>query len=204
MPTEPGQATPLKDQRDPRTAWLMRHEAWLKVLAGLEIESRFQGKFSASDAVQQTLVGAWRDWEKCRGQSEAERRAWLRGILAHELGHLARRYGAQKRAVRREISLEESLAQSSQRIDRLAASHQASPSAHAAAREQSLQLAEMLSRLPDDYRQVLVLRNLEDLPHEEVARRMNRSVGAVRMLWVRALQRLRKELQSLESRGEPG
>ena len=41
-------------------------------------------------------------------------------------------------------------------------------------------------RLPDDYREVLILRNLEGLSHEEVAQRMGRDVGAVRMLWVRA------------------
>ena len=60
--------------------------------------------------------------------------------------------------------------------------------------EQELRLAEVLGRLPDDYREVIVLRNLEGLSHEEVARRMGRSIGAVRMLWVRALSRLRREL----------
>jgi RNA polymerase sigma-70 factor, ECF subfamily len=44
---------------------------------------------------------------------------------------------------------------------------------------------------------VIILRNLEDLPHEEVARRMNRSPGAVRMLWLRALAQLRDELQRI-------
>ena len=32
-------------------------------------------------------------------------------------------------------------------------------------------LAEVLARLPDDYREVLILRNLEGLSHEEVAQR---------------------------------
>jgi RNA polymerase sigma-70 factor (ECF subfamily) len=57
-----------------------------------------------------------------------------------------------------------------------------------------LQLAKALDELPPVYRQVLVLRNFEDLPHEEVARRMNRSVGAVRMLWLRALTELRERI----------
>jgi DNA-directed RNA polymerase specialized sigma24 family protein len=38
------------------------------------------------------------------------------------------------------------------------------------------------------------MRNLEGLSHEEVAARMGRAVGAVRMLWLRALSRLRREL----------
>jgi hypothetical protein len=28
-----------------KTQWLMRYESWLKILAGLEIDSRFRGKF---------------------------------------------------------------------------------------------------------------------------------------------------------------
>jgi DNA-directed RNA polymerase specialized sigma24 family protein len=48
--------------------------------------------------------------------------------------------------------------------------------------------------IPADYQEVIVLRNLQELPHEEVARRMGRSIGAVRMLWVRALAQLRAEL----------
>jgi RNA polymerase sigma-70 factor (ECF subfamily) len=42
---------------------------------------------------------------------------------------------------------------------------------------------------------VLRLRNLEGLPFEEVARRMGRTPGAVRVLWLRALDRLRRELK---------
>jgi RNA polymerase sigma-70 factor (ECF subfamily) len=45
--------------------------------------------------------------------------------------------------------------------------------------------------LPVDYRDVLMLRNLQSLPFEEVAERMNRSVGATRMLWLRAIEKLR-------------
>src|SRR4051812_23389356 len=68
------------------------------------------------------------------------------------------------------------------------------PSQQAARQEQEILLAEALARLPSDYREVIVLRNLEGLPHVEVARRMGRSPGAVRMLWVRALAQMRAEL----------
>jgi RNA polymerase sigma-70 factor (ECF subfamily) len=184
---------------DPRTRWLLEHQHWLKLLARIEVDSRFAGKFSASDAVQQTLMEAWRDWEQFKGSDEQQRKAWLRQILAHQLAHLARHYaGTQKRDVRRE-QIAASLDQSSLRLDQLAARDQTSPSGLLAAREQSLELARVLSELPDDYRTVIVLRNLEDLPHEEVARRMHRSVGAVRMLWLRAMAELRSRVQSLES-----
>ena len=56
-------------------------------------------------------------------------------------------------------------------------------------------LADAVSQLPPDYREVFVQRTLEHVPFEEVASRMGRSVGAVRMLWARALERLNRLLE---------
>jgi RNA polymerase sigma-70 factor (ECF subfamily) len=172
-----------------------RYRPWLQLLARMQLESRFQGKFDASDIVQQTLLEACRDLPQFRGQTEAELLAWLRQILAHVLGHEMRRYhGTQQRDVDREVSLEAALAQSSQRLGAMLAASGSSPSEGAARREQELILADVLARLPQDYRDVIVFRNLEGLSHEETAKRIGRSVGATKMLWARALARLRQEL----------
>lgn len=182
----------LEDHRDRQLAG---YQPWLHLLARLEIDSRFHGKFSASDAVQQTMLEAWQHWDNFRGNDEPQRRAWLRQILAHQLAHLARHYaGTQKRDVTREQSIEASLAQSSMRLEQFLAADQSSPSGQVAARERSVQLARVLEQLRDDYRQVLTLRSLEELSFDDVAARMNRSPGAVRMLWVRALAALRQHI----------
>jgi RNA polymerase sigma-70 factor, ECF subfamily len=55
--------------------WLTRYQPWLEVLARMEIDSRYQAKFSASDAVQQTLLEAWQGRGNFRGTSEGERLA---------------------------------------------------------------------------------------------------------------------------------
>ncbi len=55
-----------------------------------------------------------------------------------------------------------------------------------------------MEKLPADYRDVLVLRHLEGLPFADVAKRMGRSPGAVRMLWLRALELLRKMMAEKE------
>lgn len=178
-----------------RAAVLEPLQPWLRLLARLQIDASFQGKFDPSDIAQQTLLEAYRDLPKFQGQSEAELLAWLRQILAHVLAHEIRRYhGTQRRDLSREVSLERSLAQSSLRLGAILADGGPSPSQQAVAREQEVLLAAVLARLPDDYREVIVLRNLQELPHEEIARRMNRSVGAVRMLWLRALAQLRAEI----------
>ncbi len=181
---------------EPPVEQLARYEPWLRLIAGWEIDSRLGQKFSASDVVQQTMLEAWKDWNEFDGEEGRQRRAWLRQILAHQLAHFARHYaGTQKRDIAREQSIDASLANSSQRLEQLLATDQSSPSRRAAANEQALELARVLEQLPEDYRQVIRLRNLEDLSHEEVARRMNRTVGAVRMLWVRALAALRQQIR---------
>ena len=188
----------VPDADEPSQQWWTQYQPWLAVLARMEIDSRYQAKFSASDAVQQTLLEAWQGRDNFRGTSEGERLAWLRKILANQLARLARHYGAvQKRDAARELSLDQSLARSSLRLANLLAADTSSPSARAMQQERQILLADVLDRLPADYREVIILRNLEDLPHEEVARRMNRSPGAVRMLWLRALTQLRDELQRI-------
>ena len=173
---------------------LGRFAPWLKLMARLQGESRFRAKFDPSDVVQQALLEAVRAVPQFRGTTEPEFTAWLRRILAHALAHEVRRYaGTQKRHVNREVSFDQELSQTSQRLgDRLAATG-TSPSQQVARREQAVLLAAALDRVPEDYREVIILRHLEGLSHEAVARRMGRQPGAVRMLWVRALSRLREE-----------
>jgi RNA polymerase sigma-70 factor, ECF subfamily len=181
------------------TAELMRFEPWLRLVAKLEIDNRLQGKFSQSDVVQQTLIEAWRNWDRFTADDDPERQrmGWLRRILANQLASLERRFvGAQKRDVNREVSIDQSLAQTSWRLEGMLADNISSPSAQFAKRENALRLAHVLDRLPDDYREVIALRHLEELSHGEIAERLGRSEGAVRMLWVRALAQLKREISA--------
>lgn len=176
-------------------AELERYRNWLRFLTRLQVEPRFQAKFDPSDIVQQTMLEAVRDWLSFRGATEAERAAWLRQILARVLLHEMRRFGGvQRRDIDREESLDHALADSSRRLRDALAAPGSSPSEQASRHELELRLADALARLPADYAEVILLRNVEGLSHDDIAQRMGRGVGAVRMLWVRALARLRREL----------
>ena len=182
-------------------AQLDRYRSWLVVLARLQVDARYRGKLDPSDIAQQSMLEAVRGWAQFRGRTGAELAAWLRQILARVLLHEMRRYGGtQKRDLRREVSLDQALEDSSRRLGDVLVAAGSSPSAHVERHEWELRLAEAMARLPPDYAEVILLRNIEGLPHETVADRMGRGTGAVRMLWVRALARLRQELASLESR----
>jgi RNA polymerase sigma-70 factor (ECF subfamily) len=172
-----------------------RYQAYLQALARAQLGRHLRGKCDSGDVVQMTLLEAHRDFAAFQGQGEPELLAWLRRILAHNLYNEARRFAAQQRDTAREVSLDQvrvGVEHSSVALARGLAAATPSPSQLASERESALQLAEALARLPDDYQTVLLLRIFEELPAEEVAQRMGRSAGAVRMLQMRALQALRE------------
>jgi RNA polymerase sigma-70 factor (ECF subfamily) len=172
------------------------YRAYLVVLARVQIGRRLQGKVDASDVVQEAFLGAYRDFPQFRGATEKEFLAWLRQILASLLANLVRHYqGAQRRDVRLERQLTLDLEQSSEPPDRNLVAPQSSPSQQAIRREQSVLLAEALGRLPQDWRELLILRHLEGLSFPEVARRLGRTVDCVKKLWPRALASLRRLLE---------
>jgi RNA polymerase sigma-70 factor (ECF subfamily) len=70
-----------------------------------------------------------------------------------------------------------------------------SASSMAVRRERAVLLADALEKLPADSREVFVLRNIEHIPFKEIATRMDRSPGATRVLWTRAMQRLSQALE---------
>jgi RNA polymerase sigma-70 factor (ECF subfamily) len=169
-----------------------RVRPWLSVLARTQLGRHLRSKCDPSDVVQVALLEALRAFDHFRGGTEAEFLAWLRQILANAIRHESRRYaGTSARDVEREESLDRELTESSARLGVSLVAGGSSPSVGAERAESRLELASLLERLPEEYRDVIVLRNLEGLTHEEVSARMGRSVAAVRMLWVRALARLR-------------
>jgi RNA polymerase sigma-70 factor (ECF subfamily) len=169
------------------------YRRYLSLLARVQIGKRLQGKVDASDLVQETFLEAHRNFTRFRGQSEGELVSWLRQILAANLADTLRRYlGTQGRDVRLERDIEADFDHSTVLLDRGLVARGSSPSHQAARREQAVQLADALAELPEDYREVLVLRHLESLTFPEVAQRMQRSVDSVEKLWMRGLAQLRK------------
>jgi RNA polymerase sigma-70 factor (ECF subfamily) len=93
--------------------------------------------------------------------------------------------------VRLESRLEQELNQSSRALDQRLAGAQSTPSQRASRREQAVLLAAALDRLPEHYREVLVLHHLEGRSLPEVAQRLGRSLNSVKNIWLRALAQLR-------------
>ena len=179
---------------------LQLYRNYLTILAGTQLDARLRRRISPSDVVQETMLGAYRDFPQFRGQSEAELLAWLRQILIHRLQHAYETHvRAGRRDIRREISLDEvdhSLDRSAARLADVLPATDYSPSGAASARENAVEVANRLAQLPPDYREVIVLRNLQGLSFAEIANRMHRKPTAARMLWLRATEKFRRLCES--------
>lgn len=175
---------------------------YLTILASTQLDKRLQRRLSPSDLVQDTLLAAQRDFPDFRGQCERELLGWLRQILINSLHRAIEVHvKAGKRDLRREVSLDDmntSMDKSAVNFGAILAGNGTSPSGPVHARERAVALANELAKLPEHYREVIVLRNLQSLSFEEIATRMDKSVGAVRMLWLRAIDKFKETCAPIE------
>jgi RNA polymerase sigma-70 factor, ECF subfamily len=178
---------------------LESYRPYLSLLARLRVDRQLQSKLSDSDLVQDACLSAHRDFPQFLGSTEAELTAWLRQIVAHLSANYARDHRRGRRDVRLERQLYDHLNQSSEMLTRALAAPDSTPSQRAIRRERAVLLANALRQLPADYREVLIMRELEGKSLAEVAEQLGRTPNAVQKLWARALVEMRRRLQmSLE------
>jgi RNA polymerase sigma-70 factor (ECF subfamily) len=166
---------------------------YLLLIANEELQADLQAKGGASDLVQDSFLEAQQGFEQFRGATEAEFLGWLRQILRNNVANFTRRYrGTAKRHASAEMPLT-GKGGGAWAFDVDAGS---TPSERVMAGERADAVRRALDRLPEDYRQVLLLRHQDQLPFEEIGRRMGRSVNAAEKLFARAVHRIRQELEA--------
>jgi RNA polymerase sigma-70 factor (ECF subfamily) len=167
--------------------------SYLHLLADRKLGADLKQKCGGSDLVQRTFLDAQQAFPRFEGSKPDELRVWLERILLNNLNDVARQFRTvEKRQVKREVSLADNWLEVDKLIDR------STPSKKAIVREEKDKLRDVLARIPEDYRQVIVLRNLERHKFEEIAREMGRSVGAVKKLWSRAIIELKEAMKEHE------
>jgi RNA polymerase sigma-70 factor, ECF subfamily len=168
---------------------------YLRLLARLHLDPRLRPKLDPSDLVQQTLLEAYRAMDGWEEHTPAERAAWLRRILAHNLANAIRDFTRARRDVNLERSLEAALDASSSRLGALLPDTGPTPSEQAVQNERLLHLAHALIELPEPQREAIVLRHYENWSLEEISRHLGRTPAAVAGLLHRGLKALRVRLQ---------
>lgn len=167
--------------------------SYVAISAKAEMASWLKAKVDASDLIQQTLLEAHRGLDRFRGQTEAEWLGWLRQILAHNAADYVRQFhGVEKRRAAREVPLQTGDDDSQAELQLADAGD--SPSQIVQRKEMQLQMADAIAQLSDEYQQVIILRNMQRLPFDEIAEQMGRSRPATQMLWSRAVRKLQEYL----------
>jgi RNA polymerase sigma-70 factor (ECF subfamily) len=139
----------------------------------------------AQDVAQEAMLRALRYFHAFRGD---EARPWLLRIVRNTWVDLRARRGADQ-------PLE------------VAENHPADgpdPEQSALAGDRRRQVAAALAALPEEMREILVLREIEDLPYKQIAAVLDMPIGTVMSRLARARERLAVELRGRLGRREHG
>jgi RNA polymerase sigma-70 factor (ECF subfamily) len=173
-----------------------RHRDRLGRAVALRLDRRLAARIDASDIVQDTCLEAFRRLPDYLRAPDMPLDVWLlwlareRVLMAHRK-HLF----ADKRAVGREVA--PLPADSSVAVVGSLAGGGPTPSSVAAAAESAEQLRQALGRLDDDERELILMRHFEQLGNRDAAKVLGVSEAAASKRYVRALERLRGILLSM-------
>lgn len=142
----------------------------------------------ARDVAQETFLRAWSSLRTFEGGSAFG--TWLHSIAINQVRSEMRRRSAQKRGA--PVSLDAPRGDDEGGID---PPDDARPAEEAAAaKEHARLLREAVASLDEDAREVIVLREFQDLSYEEIAAAVGCPVGTVRSRLFRAREELRRRL----------
>lgn len=172
-------------------------QKYLLLIANQDLNSQVLQKLGASDVVQQSMLVANNKMEQFQGRTKGEFFAWMRQIVINECRQATRGF---QQTVKRDISRERSISKQADESTQFQLNDPyLTPSTTAANDEQSRLVNLALARLEPLQRQVIELRNWEELSFEDIGRKIGKSGEATRKIWSRAIVKLEQELKTLNA-----
>lgn len=167
---------------------MARPEFDQEILPHLDLLYRVALRFTrdpsrAEDLVQDTMVKAFRNWEKFEPGTSA--RAWLLAILRNTF------INAYRREQREPVLMEPEV------LEAQAAAHPGEDSDPEGAFFDQIvdaRILQALDRLAPEFREVMVLSDVEGLPYAEIAHALDIPVGTVKSRLFRARRQMQNEL----------
>jgi RNA polymerase sigma-70 factor (ECF subfamily) len=147
----------------------------------------------AGDLTQETFLRALRSIGKFRG--DAELKTWLFRIAINESRNRYRWWKRRKREST--ISLDDPVGNTEFAVFETIASPSPDPEAETLRREREALLEVALVQLPDIYREVVVLSDIEGFSYEEIGRTLDINIGTVKSRIARGREALRKSLKDI-------
>jgi RNA polymerase sigma-70 factor (ECF subfamily) len=167
-------------------ALLVDHLPGVEAYLRLSMGPMMRAKESAADLVQSLCRSVLADLSAFQYRGEAAFRHWLYTQARHKLVDHHRHLAAAMRHPAREQPLDPH--SSAALLDCYGTL--CTPSRDLAAQEAVARIERYFDQLPEDHREAIVLHRMVGLSHAEIARKMQRSEGAVRNLLYRGLAQL--------------
>ncbi len=147
----------------------------------------------AGDLTQETFLSALKAIKKFRG--EADLKTWLFRIAINESRN---RFRWWKRRFRgKTVSLDAPVGESETTLGETFPSYFASPEENVLQRERAKALRKALNELPEIFREVVVLCDIEGMSYEEIASVLEINLGTVKSRIARGRDELRRKLHDI-------
>jgi len=185
-------------------SWLETNRAHLLLILQQKVSAKLRSKIDSDDLLQDAASRAVKSVVGMQ-LAPSEVMPWFLQILTHTIVDAHRHhFGSQKRDAAREFSVDANLPNQSDQAGQLADLLAASVTSPSQAFSQHVRLGRMqeaLDQLPDDARKAIHWRFMESLSSQEIAARLNKSDGAVRVLLSRTLKKLEDLLNDVRPTG---
>ena len=172
---------------------LEQHRPYLRRLLELRLSQKLKARIDPSDVVQETQIEVARRIDDYLERRPMSFRVWLRKTANEQMIMTYRRHvGAERPSIEREVALSDSssLALAKQLI-------KGDPSKELQRRELAARVRKAVDSLPDADREMLLMRNFEELTNQEAAEVLEIDSVAASKRYGRALVRLRNNFVEL-------
>jgi RNA polymerase sigma-70 factor (ECF subfamily) len=167
----------------------------LQLLAYIDrrLGTTLRSKIEPADLYQETAVAALNAWADV-DLAGRDPFGWLCQLAEQRIVDAHRRFAARKRAADREVSANVKPADTSRELIEMLQTSLTSPSQAVARDERHVALNKAIDQLPAESREVLRMRYIDGLPTKEIAAKVGKTDGAVRVLLTRTLHKLQELL----------
>lgn len=157
----------------------------------LRLDQKLRPKLDSVDVVQDVLILALGGLKDFTYRNEGDFLRWLSRIAENKLRDILDKFHADKRDIHKKIPFrKEGRSTEGGFVGPAEPIGTTTPSVIMRKKEALDRLEKALDELKPEYKEVVVLKRIEGLSHAEIAERLGKNAGAVRMLLARAMAAL--------------
>ena len=186
----------LHQEGDPSAlqALVKRYQTRILLTVRARLGRRLRSKVESMDVVQEALMKAIPSLKHFEPRTEGALMHYFSTVIAHHIRDLADYYSAQKRSVSQESPLEPMEADGETQASEGAAlgvhSPDRTPSQILQLSEDQRMVEDALDLLPENYREVVICREMDGMDFKEIGEKLGKSPDAARMVFNRAMAEL--------------